>query len=131
MTTNPHQQTITVEVRLADAPNTESQPGQVFLVRWTDRDRAKRAVKILLGFWGAAVFSILIPMLHFVLVPGLLVLGPAAAYWVFQIKESIEGGSGTCPKCSSTFQVEKSPAKWPLNDLCSGCHSNVKIFQKE
>ena len=37
--------------------------------------RVKRAIRGLAGFWGAALVAALIPVAHFVLVPGLILSG--------------------------------------------------------
>lgn len=101
--------------------------GEVTLQEWDSSDRMKRALKMFGMLWGAAVVSVLIPLAHFVLVPGFLIAGPIVAYFVYQNEKMILGGQGTCPNCGKPFTIAKGKVRWPMNDLCSECQSPAKI----
>lgn len=102
-------------------------PGVVRLLEWGKRDRLKRALKALALCWGAAVGSVLIPLVHFILPPLLLIAGPIVAYVIYHRERIIDGGKGTCPNCSEPFSIVKGAVKWPLKDLCPACQTPVQV----
>jgi len=77
--------------------------------------------------WGLGLVAIFIPLLHFVLVPLLIIAGPFAFYWVAGQEQIILGGKGECPECQREFEIARSPVKWPLSDLCNHCRSQLNI----
>ena len=101
--------------------------GDIFIQRLDKSARLRRALKIGAIFWGIGIFCILIPVLHFVLVPAFMLLGPVVGYVIYQTEGMVLGGVGICPNCSEKLPIEKSKEEWPLSDLCTHCHSAVKI----
>src|SRR5690242_15102508 len=81
--------------------------GFVRIQEWDKKARILRALKSLGLCWGLAIVSILIPIAHFVLVPGFLVAGPILAFFVFTAKSTILGGDSTCPECNSPLTIVK------------------------
>src|SRR4051812_26082592 len=67
----------------------------------TTGERLGRALRAMAVCWVLAVCSILVPLLHWVLVPGLLLGSFGIAYAVFQRVRIVAGGGGPCPMCSS------------------------------
>lgn len=116
-----------VDVILSSS-NQKKTSGIALVQEWTQRERLKRAFKILGILWGLGLVSILIPLAHFVLVPGFLLAGPPIAFYIYQITKMIAGGKGICPNCGKEFSIVKVPLKWPLNDLCSVCQTSVLII---
>lgn len=114
------------EVRiLGNSGNISS--GEIYLKSWSKGERIKRS-----SLWGGifffiAAFCVLIPILHFVLVPVFLILTPVVAFKTYQQKSVILGGFGTCPRCKEPLPIEKAKESWPLSDLCTHCHNSVKI----
>jgi hypothetical protein len=101
--------------------------GEVVHIQWDKKERTMRGLKSLGIAWGLAAATILIPILHFILVPLLLLAGPIAFFWTTNQEEILEGGSGECPDCKRKFEIIRAPVKWPLSDICNHCHSPVKI----
>ena len=115
-----------LEVELR-GPSNRVTLGSLRLESWDQRDRARRALKFLGIYWGLALCSIVLPVAHFVLVPGFLLGGPIAAYFVYQKKERIAGGEGQCPECNSFLPLAQSHVHWPISDLCAQCQKEIKI----
>ncbi|EKD42398.1 MAG: hypothetical protein ACD_73C00177G0001 [uncultured bacterium] len=86
-----------------------------------------RAIKFLGICWGLAIFSVFIPLAHFILVPGFFLGGIAGCAFYYQQQNQNLGGTGTCPDCKQFFKIEKSALTWPLEDVCAHCHVHVKI----
>lgn len=57
-------------------------------------------------FWGLAMVSILIPILHFVLVPAFLIIGVYAFLSQYKNTHSLHEGSSTCPACQGRFPIK-------------------------
>jgi hypothetical protein len=101
--------------------------GQVEQLSWDKAQRTRRALKALGICWGIALCTVLIPILHFILVPLFLISGPIVFFWVASQERMITGGKGICPECGKAIDLMKSPPRWPLSDLCSHCQARLSI----
>jgi hypothetical protein len=115
-----------IPVQITSARDHHSE-GTVSLQSWEKKERTARAFKALGFTWIGAIVAVFLPLLHFVLVPALLVAGPLLFFWVAGREQVILGGKGTCPDCGKEFEIVRSPVKWPLTDLCNHCQARVKI----
>lgn len=113
-----------VSVRLRDGRQV---PGVVRVQSWSKTERTRRALKFWVIAWIAAVFCVMLPIVHFVLVPSLLLAGPTGAYIISQQTSVVLGGEATCPQCGVPLPLVRSPDRWPLTDLCSKCQTSVTI----
>lgn len=68
-------------------------------------DRVRRAVRSWLGLWGLALAAVFVPLLHFVLVPGLLVLGVVMGLLRLRERGTIVSARGNCPACGAEQTV--------------------------
>ncbi len=101
--------------------------GEVRIKSFNQKERIIRGLKFLGIFWGSAILAVFIPMLHFILVPLLFLVGIIIAAFVSQTKSVVLGGESVCPKCESFLPIVRSSDQWPLTDLCSNCRSTVTI----
>jgi hypothetical protein len=92
-------------------------------------ERSRRAVKVWAISWGIAVFCVLLPLVHFVLVPGFLLGGPIVAYFLYHQEKLMLGGRGICPACGKEFSFEPGKLKWPYDDICGNCRTQVKLVE--
>lgn len=121
MSTEP--QSLNVRLIVGD----KSSSGLVQVKTWSDKERLLNAVKALALWWFLAVLTIFIPIAHFVLVPGCLLLGPIVAAIKYSQRGLVLGGESTCPICGAVFKIASSRERWPLDDVCEGCHRHVRI----
>jgi hypothetical protein len=105
----------------------KTSPGQVRFREWDKKERTKRALKFWLYAWAAAILSIAIPVMHFFLVPTLLLVGPAGAWVVSTQGSAILGGESVCPDCGAFLPLSPASDDWPLKDLCAQCQNRMKI----
>lgn len=105
--------------------------GQIRIQDWNQRERTLRALKFGGACWGAALVSIIIPLLHFLLVPVFLLAGPIVAFIVMGQKSVVLGGEGICPKCQAFLPIARAALRFPISDLCTCCQSSVKIESQE
>ncbi len=110
------------------SPGVETQStGTLNIKNWSKEERTHRALKIGGILFGIGILSILIPLAHFVLVPGFLIASPIVA-WVFLGQTSaILGGTGTCPNCKKEIKIEQTKNIFPVNDVCSHCYRALVI----
>ncbi|MEK6577722.1 MAG: hypothetical protein AABZ55_00720 [Bdellovibrionota bacterium] len=108
-----------------------SETGTVKLQTWNKKDRIARAIKAWFFCWLAAVLSVLIPILHFILVPAFFFSGPIVAFIFYHQEEILLGGRSRCPACSVDFAIAKMDPHFPLHDICSHCQESVRIEKIE
>ena len=101
--------------------------GTAYVQRWNPSQRMRRAVKALAITWGLAILAVFIPILHFLLVPILIILGPILASINYNKNSVILGGNAICPNCDNEFEIVRAADRWPLSDICSICHQHVTI----
>src|SRR5262249_33361169 len=92
------------------------------------RDRALRAVRAWVGCWAAAVAAVFIPVLHFVLVPALLLSGPLVALARWREHVTILGADGPCPACGATQHPRpRSTASEHMGFRCESCRRALQL----
>ena len=104
-----------------------STPGEIRIQHWNKRERMFRALKLGGACWGAALIAIIIPLLHFILVPGFLIAEPIVAFFIFGQESVILGGEGICPKCQAFVPIVRTSLRFPISELCSHCQCGLKI----
>lgn len=97
---------------------------------FTSREKTIRALKALAAFWGAALLSILIPVFHFVLVPGLFIVGVIMGNVKRKQQIEITDARFPCPECKKDVVFKKLSGNWPIRQTCPHCSSQL-YFQKE
>lgn len=84
-------------------------------------------IKKLLLFWGLALFSVFLPVVHFVLVPLFFILGIFFAAKARQIRQEIVSGEIRCPRCLKDVKIEKAQFRDAHKEICQHCACAMKI----
>lgn len=105
--------------------------GTVQIQTFTDKERLVRTVKFVGVCWLAAVVAVAIPLLHFVLVPGLFLAGIIGGFLKYATQSLVLGGGGTCPRCKAALPIVKGPNRWPITELCTSCRTNSEVYLEE
>lgn len=113
-----------------ETPAEKKTSGKILLKVFSKSERTKRSVLTLAGFWLLAIFSVLIPVAHFVLVPAFLLLAPFLAYLKWQQDAGIIGGECFCPECKEKLALGSMKLKWPLTTSCLSCKATIYIQKK-
>ena len=103
-------------------------------VLWTKSMALKKGIRCWLGCWVVGVFSILIPLVHFISVPLLILLGPPIGFFMYKIQVgSLEVADiqGPCPDCQQELDLINKTELWPMQTNCPHCKSNLKICKEE
>lgn len=123
--TDKYELSLKVQI-LGDTPGAMT-TGQIRVQHWSPPQRLSRALKLGTACWSGAAIAILIPFLHFLLVPALLIAGPIVAFIIYGQESVILGGEGLCPNCNATLPIARTSYEFPVSDLCSKCQYAVKI----
>lgn len=103
-------------------------PATLEVTRYDHRQRVVRAVTALAACWGMAAVAILIPVLHFLLVPALFLAGPFFAYRRLHELATVTRIRGTCPACGRPIDhTGREPWKALLRLDCEHCHRRVVL----
>lgn len=105
-------------------------PSDGTVKEFTPKEKTSRSFKILAAFWIGSLFSVLLPVLHFVLVPGLFISG--VIMFNVRRKQQIEvlDVRCPCPECQKEVSFKKIAGNWPLRQTCPHCSAQL-YFQKE
>jgi hypothetical protein len=101
---------------------TSESTAQAEVDEWTMLERIRRASMWLGASWCLAGFSLVIPGLHFVFPPVLLVAGPILWVWRFVGRFSVRAVHGRCPQChkESSFEAQ-GVFRSRTRVVCNGC----------
>lgn len=111
--------TVPARIEYTGKPSTEA---QVDLLRRPRHERMRRATIGWVGCWGLAIVAVFIPLLHFILVPALLIAGPLIARARWNEKATVLNVRGTCPGCGKPQSVDlKQPGSESMPWRCPEC----------
>lgn len=99
----------------------------VEIISLNSSSRMMRALKGLGICWAIAVFCVLIPILHFVLVPAFLLIGIVMFIQQWGQKFYFVSGSIRCPGCQTEMKLKEGAFDWPKREICTGCRSDLRI----
>lgn len=98
---------------------------------YSSKERLKKAAQALGICWAVALLSVPVPVLHFVIVPTALLMGPIAGFFVYlkvkNLPKSVKG-SVPCLNCHATTQFSFVDQKPPLFDACSHCRTGYEVL---
>src|SRR5258708_5675775 len=99
-------------------------PARVTVARHEAGDRTRRALKALGACWGLAVVSVIVPIAHFVLVPGFLALGVVLATRRARETASVRAVEGHCPRCNADRSfIASGPLRPGMKVQCPVCRN--------
>lgn len=100
-------------------------------VEYSERERTMRSIKTLAAFWGASILSALVPVAHFILVPGLFLIGPVMAWLEHKKELKIRKVVGTCPECVKEISFLNVSGSWPVKQVCPLCSQQLYLAPVE
>jgi hypothetical protein len=91
--------------------------------------RTRRALLTWLAAWGLAIVAVFLPVLHFVLVPLLVVGGPLLALSRLRERVSVLEVSGVCPGCGVAQRQPLNTGAQPrLAFRCGACRREITVL---
>ncbi|KYG64763.1 hypothetical protein AZI86_11190 [Bdellovibrio bacteriovorus] len=121
------QQKIPIQANVSDDRRSE---GYVNVVYFNPAARMKEALKKLALFWGIAIVSVALPVVHFVTVPLFFCLGIFFAYRTYKSEGRVIEGLTRCPHCENEVPIKPAELQWPLTEICQNCARVVRIERK-
>ncbi len=95
---------------------------------WTMLERLRRASVGMALSWSLAGVSIIIPGLHFILPPILILAGPVIFFLRFGVSSSFVEVNGVCPRCKETRKLPTSGRVIDeTNVFCDGCGNQLTL----
>ena len=103
-------------------------PARAEVAELSKAERLKRAGVVFGAFVAVAVIALPIPIVHFVLVPGGLLLAVTLGLWRLREGEIFRAVEGRCPFCGTeqTFQV-LGRFRLPRAVDCAKCHRRLTL----
>lgn len=120
-------ETLSLELPLR-GPGAEPRTARVEIGVLEPLDRLKRAGAAFGVGLAAAAFAVLIPIVHFVLVPSALVLGLGVGIRRLGQGKTFRGGAGACPYCGAQQQFTLlGRFHLPKAVYCSSCQRELYL----
>lgn len=121
----PQQITRTIQLKSQAGETTQA---QMTLRTYSNGERKKRAILILLACWAGAVASIPILIAHFVLIPGFLIGGIVLFVKRWKTAEEAENVTGTCPACGKDINIKLDKKnELPQWQYCPECSDSLEL----
>lgn len=98
-----------------------SSPGRFVLRHLNTGDRVKAGLTLFGASWLIAIVFVLFPVIHFVMVPLFLLLGPVGFLYGYRSTERIESGTCTCPNCAKGIHFPAGRYKAEYKETCPQC----------
>lgn len=106
----------------------EATTGTLHITKYSHKERVLRAVKVLALMWALAAAAVLIPIAHFVLVPGFFVAGPVMAFMRYRVTDHPDNATGECPVCKEAMEISLEPnAHLPLWTYCPASNDPIQL----
>ena len=87
-----------------------------------------KGLKVLAICWGLAIATAFIPIVHFVSVPVLVLVGPVAFFVMKRMytdKTDVHTPGAQCPGCGDLIHLPISLEEWPVHFSCNNCQMKL------
>ncbi len=119
---------VTRNIQFKSQKNNNINPAEMHLLTFSIQEQKVRAIKTLLLFWTIATVCVLIPIAHFILVPGFLIGGIVAAKRRWGKSEEGVYARGICPDCKNTISINLDKnAELPQWHNCPECGDMLEL----
>lgn len=100
------------------------------IIKYSSRERIHRGLKTFFIFFFAGILSIFIPVLHFILVPTLLISSIFLALKKYSEDLQIDLSQYKCPSCGNHFSKSSLSTKSTTEHIrwrCFHCQKNITL----
>jgi len=117
----------TLPVRLSLGSETPT-TAVVNIADWTLFERVKRGTIAMTFCWCGAAIVLPIPMVHLVVPPVLILLGPVLFMWRLLTHSSFKEVVGRCPRCKEERTMSMGGrVQSETNVFCDGCGNQLTL----
>ena len=119
---------ITRDIHLKSQKQQHITQAKMLVQVYSEKEQKIRAIKTMLIFWLVAAVCVLIPVAHFLLVPGFFIVGIIKAIKLWHKAEDGLSAEGECPSCHQhiVFNLENN-AELPQWRDCPECSESLKL----
>ncbi len=119
------------ENRQWESPGKEVHPCTIEFIAYNFSERLLRAAKIGGICWLLAVLTVPVPPVHWVSVPGFLLLGVFLGAKKLALVDTADNATGNCPSCEHpiTIKLGGKADSLPRWEFCPDCEARVRIFK--
>jgi len=119
---------VTRDIQFKSQKNQHITQAKMLVQIYNEKEQKLRAIKTLLLFWLIAAVCVLIPIAHFLLVPGFFIVGIIKAIKLWSKAEDGLTAEGECPVCHNqiSFNLEKS-VELPQWRDCPECGESLEL----
>jgi len=119
---------MTHSIRFKSQVSGETSLADMHVEKFSPQEQKMRALKTLLTLWAIAALCVLIPIAHFVLVPGFLIGGVIVASRRWKTVQEGRNAAGICPACGNhiCIQLDKN-AELPQWHDCPECSEPLEL----
>jgi hypothetical protein len=104
-------------------------PGILHVRHFDGRERLVRALAVLGACWGVGLATVIVPLVHFVVPPLMLVLGPVMAWRRYRVAAQNERVTGSCPSCGQEITLELDASDvLPLWTYCPPSDDPIQLL---
>lgn len=122
--------TRSIEFKSQSSDNVSS--AEMHLNAFSPQEMKMRALQSMLGFWVIAAICVLIPIAHFVLVPGFFIGGIVVASRRWKTAEEGLDATGPCPECGKDICIPLDKiAELPQWHDCPDCSKPLALEMAE
>lgn len=113
----------------AKAHSDHEEIGEIEITALSPRERLQMVALRSGTLFLLAIAAVFIPILHFILVPALLLASVLAGLSAWRFQSKIKSGKVKCPHCTRPIEVQPAPLSWPILTVCQNCASSVRLYQ--
>lgn len=107
--------------------NGKTTVGKIEVREIPQAERVQRGMKIGGALLVAAIVSVFVPVLHFILVPGFLILGLVFGFTTYLTRSEVLEGQFDCPVCGQLNELPKQSLELPCGRRCLKCHYDLTL----
>lgn len=104
---------------IVEANDLKTTSGFLQIYELPKKERRAKALKTFFIFFGAACVSVFIPLVHFILVPLLLITTVFLVRKALKASQYISDGQVLCPHCQKSLDVKRTALQWPMTLFCN------------
>jgi hypothetical protein len=107
-----------------------STQGKAELRQVSRQEAVRKGLVGMIGCWVVALFTLPIPLVHFVAPPILFLFGPLVGFFMFKLYNGavdIISGEGPCPDCGAVVPLTAGAERWPQDVICPGCQARLTV----
>jgi len=119
---------ITRDIQFKNQKTGENKPAEMHVILFTQQEQKMHALKSLAVFWAIATLCILIPIAHFILVPGFFLGGIIVASRRWKTEQEGIDAAGPCPACNNEICIKLDKnAELPQWKDCPECGDSLEL----